>query len=664
MCDSNQTAEPRRILHPAIDNRLGLNRVQSLGSFSLSQSTPVIPRNAMDPRKPYKDDSPPPKYSEVPSFQRNGSASSLSPRGFTSSMQGISKGISPLGRRVLTQSFQPNGQQHSLMSNGFTGSDQSMFSSVRSSSGQQGPSPTPSAGAYTSASVLVLYIGPVEIPESWSSRELSSRCLQECTRRLLSQRQEFIEAFLEINLQMFKILNVGQTVLFKHKREELYYCGVCTNDEQYFGIVTQKISSKGSKKSSPSSGRVARAHLCHVFKVIQHKSVLVLSGSSPGGKGKSSQQIKPKTIPVTSCVTIINSLQGLFTGETVGTGKLFGSDPSLKTSPSSGGSSESVYGSSPDKPGRKKKLEVVDLRQSAFVAPTSQSSILTSSSPPTASPNIYVSGNGPSMAPAPHSVNLRSQNKPDSYPQSLGTPAFNQRSAHGGGGGTWYSVDSPKENHHGRQPSWEGSRSYTSGEKRNSGGSPSSAQSRKGGSLGSAGRRGIGRQPGPQFDAVRKMSDDSSLSSLSDSRASSPTKLSLRSSFTSRSRSPSPTRSPSRSSGSRSNSSSPARTQRQQSPVGSTIRYHGFPSNGSKLSAGLDLELSSVRARSPTMNMLNSVMRGSRVTLRRQVRVHVYLCVFRVLCLTIFIHVCCVPCYVHQYVTQYTCSSRKEREGE
>ena len=618
VCDSNQTAEPRQIQGNIINNRLGLNRVQSLGSFSLSQSTPVIPRNMMDPRKPFTDDSPPPKYSELPNFQRNGSANSLSgPRGFTSSMQGMPTGISPLKRKVLTQSFQSNGQQHPLMSNGYAASDQSMFSSVRSSSSSssgQGHSPTPSAGAYTSASVLVLYIGCVEIPESWSTRELSSRCLQECTRRLLSQRQEFIEAFLDINLQMFKILNVSQQALFKHKREELYYCGVCTNDEQYFGIVTQKVSAKSGKKGSPSSARAARAHLCHVFKVIQTKSVLVLhSGSSPSGKGKSSQIIKPKTIPVVSCVTVINALQGLFTGAAVGSGKLFGSDPSLKgSSPSSGGSNDSMYGSTPDSVGRKKKLEVVDLRPSAFVSPSSQGSFLTSNSPPTVNPNIYVSSNGPHRAPAPpHPTHTRSHSKGD-YPQSFGTPVFNQKTTQGSGS-NWYTVDSPKENHHGRQPSWEGSRSYGSpGDKRNSGGSPSSSV-QKGGSLGSGGRmRG---RSGPQFDSVRRMSDDSSLSSLSDCRTPSPNKLSMRSSFASRSRSPSPTRSLSISSGSRSNSPSPARTRKHRSPAGSMERSNR---SRSKLSDGLALELSSIRATSPTT--LNSMMRGSRVTLRRQVR--------------------------------------------
>ena len=599
----------------------------SIGSFSsLSQSTPLIPRNVMDSRKHYVDNSPPPKYSELPSIQRNGSASTLTQRGFTSSMQGMStsQGISPLNRRVLTQSFKPGQQQqHPLLANGHMSSDQSLFSSSRSGRGQ-GPSPTPSAGAYTSASVLILYIGPVEIPESWSTRELSSQCLKECTRRLLSQRQEFIEAFLDVDLQSFKILNVSQAPLFKHKREELYYCGACTNDEQYFGIVTQKVSSKSGKKSSPgSSGRVPRAGLCHVFKVIQHKSVLVLrNNSSPSGKGKSSQHVQPKTVPVMSCVTIIHALQGLFTGESAGSGKLFGSDPSLKgVNPVTGGSNESMSGS-------KKKLEVVDLRPSAFVAPASRSSYLTSNKPPTANPNIYVSGNGPVPArSAPHPVHTRSHSKGE-YPQAFGTPAFHQRSTQGssgsGGGGTWYSVDSPKENHHGRQPSWEGSRSYTS-----PGDRPNVVVPPKGGSLGSSSRRG---RPGPQFDAVRKMSDDSSVSSLSDSRASSPTKLSFRSSYASRSRTPSPTRSPSCSSGSRSSSPSPVRTRKRRSPATAKTTA-GAGSSVRPSMASLDLELSSVRALSPTrMMMMSATLRGSRAMLKRQV------CTIYTMCTVFLIH--------------------------
>lgn len=646
VCDSNQTAEPRQIQQqPSISNQLGFSRVQSLGSigsFSLSQSTPVIPRNIMEPRKAphFTDDSPPPKYSDLPSFQRNGSANSLNQqRGFTSSMQGMSTGVSPLKRKVLTQSFQPGGPQSSLSNGHFAGSDQSMFSSVRSSTGQGGgPSPTPSAGAYTSASVLVLYIGPVEIPESWSTRELSSRCLQECTRRLLSQRQEFIEAFLDVNLQSLKILNVSQQALFTHKRQELYYCGVCTNDEQYFGIVTQKLRSKSSKKSSSSSGG-PRAGLCHVFKVIQHKSVLVLHSGSSSSKGKPSQQIKPKTVPVTSCVTIINSLQGLFTGEAAGSGKMFGSDPTLKGgNPSSGGSSESMYSSSPDKVGKKKKLEVVDLRPMAFVAPTAgQGSFLTANTSPSANPNIYVSpGTTPPVmkpsgtsAPALGPTITRPGGKGGDYPSSLGTPAYRGTQ----GGGTWYSADSPKENHHSRQTSW----SY--GDKRNSGGSPPEIPP-KGSSLPSSGRRNGGaggRHQGPHFDSVRKISDDSSMSSLSDCRTPSPTKLSLRSSLASRSRSPSPTRSLSYSSGSRSNSPSPVRSSSKKtkaSPAGGaggssrgsmigrsqTSRTGG--GGGSRYTPGMAMDLASIRAVSPS----RVSMRSSRFTLKRQVSfiIHVY----------------------------------------
>jgi hypothetical protein len=361
--------------------------------------------------------------------------------------------------------------------------------------------------------------------------------------------------------------------------------------------------------------------------------VLVLHSGSPSSKGKPSQQIKPKTIPVTSCVTVINSLQGLFTGEAAGSGKMFGSDPTLKGgSPGSGGSSESMYSSSPDKVGRKKKLEVVDLRPMSFVAPTAgQGSFLTANTSPSANPNIYVSpGSAPHMRPsgtsapmlALHSTTTRplgpgGKGERD-YPSSLGTPAYHQRGTQGGG--TWYSVDSPKENHHSRQTSW----SY--GDKHNSSGSPPEIPP-KGNSLPNSGRRNGGaggRHQGPHFDSVRKISDDSSMSSLSDCRTPSPTKLSLRSSLASRSRSPSPTRSLSYSSGSRSNSPSPVRSSSKKtkpSPSGAGGSSRTRPQmsrtggGGSRYGAGRALDLASIRAVSPSrVSMLSS-----RLTLKRQV---------------------------------------------
>lgn len=170
---------------------------------------------------------------------------------------------------------------------------------------------------------MVLYIGPVEIPDSWSSRGLSAKCIQECTRRLLSQRQEFIEVFLEITLSGMRVLNVSRNTLVKHKRDELYYCGVCTDDEQYFAVVTRKTDQKSSHKlvidpevgqTVPSEGgKSSRAHICHVFRVIQSKSVLVLHSEDKKGKHQS-PDVKPKTIPIQSCVTLINAVRGSLRG--------------------------------------------------------------------------------------------------------------------------------------------------------------------------------------------------------------------------------------------------------------------------------------------------------------------------------------------------------------
>ena len=173
--------------------------------------------------------------------------------------------------------------------------------------------PMPVSGVFTRATVLVLYIGPVEIPESWGRRGPSSKCIQECTRRLLIQRQDFFELFLEITISEMRVVNVGRKLLFAYERDKLYYSGVCTDDEQYFAIVTRKLDQKGHKKAAiQSDTEVQHAHMCQVFKVVQGRSVLMLHRT----KSKSQQaELKPTTIPITSCVTIINAVKGILSGE-------------------------------------------------------------------------------------------------------------------------------------------------------------------------------------------------------------------------------------------------------------------------------------------------------------------------------------------------------------
>lgn len=557
------------------------NRFQSnLGHFSFSQSTPILDRTPSEPmRRAYINGDSPPRYSDVHRLQRNGSGNQLGHRAVTASVADIS----PLVRKVLTK---PNGQ-----SNGHDVYD----APQRSSSRGQVQGHSPPSGAFTSASILVLYIGPVEIPESWSTRGLSSKCIQECTRRLLSQRQEFLEVFLEVTLSGMKVLNVSRNVLVRHKREELFYCGVCSNDEEYFAIVTRKLDSKSSQKlvidpevgqTVPSDGKSSRANICHVFRVIKSKSVLVLHS---GEKKKGGPEVKPKTVPVSSCVAIISAIRGLFTGtglksledqHSPNTHGLKGGPSNTShfsiVSSGSGGSGDSMYVSTNTEKTspypKRKKFEVVDLRPEARTQHQG-------------SP-IYFTSSG--------KYNATVDSSP---PKTLITPAFHDP------GKSWYSTTSPKDVYHSRSGSWDNREARESRSRPTSGNFGDKYPSPRKTSF-------------PHDKMAKRVSDESSISSLSSSRSASPTKLSFRSSFASRSRSPSPTQSLSYSSGSRSRSPSPEKARSPSPPVSSSrVRLH--PS-ASKLAMGLALEVSPRNGATSPVSHVSSV-RGNRMYFRRQV---------------------------------------------
>ena len=166
------------------------------------------------------------------------------------------------------------------------------------------------AGVFTRATVIVLYIGQVVLPESWASRGPSSRCIQECTRHLLSKRSQFFEVFLEISALGMNVSNAERNMTFNYKRDELYYCGVCTYDEQYFSVMTQKMDQKSHKKETVHSD-IKVQDICHVFKVVQGKSVLYNNNSN-------SNQVGVMPVTMISGVTIINAMKGIFSGKSVG----------------------------------------------------------------------------------------------------------------------------------------------------------------------------------------------------------------------------------------------------------------------------------------------------------------------------------------------------------
>ena len=596
---------------------------------SMSSSTPNFPRG-LPSRGSHRGSGmrgvggtvwePPPKYSEVPPTRgRPGNGVSNLQLGRGGGMVSASMAnMSPLNRQVLMSHPKAglaavgNGG-HQLLHNGYGANPRLP--------GQGG-----SNNCYTSASVMVLYIGPVEIPETWSTRGISSKCIQECTRRLLSQRQEFIEAFLEVSTTSMKVLNVSRNVLYRHKREELFYCGTCTDDEQYFAIVTRKIDPKlvvdpevGQTMQVPVE-KPAKAHICHVFQVIRNKSILVLHAGDKSGS-EEAPNIKPKTVQILSCLTIIKAIEALFIGEATGGAipavllgepKVNSSNTSFRSvgSAESNGSSESVYGASPDKP--KKKKDVVDLRPSAF----NQHHSSTSSS------SLTYASSGVTTYTA-HENMSRSRD----YLHPMDTPAF---SAMGSSGRSWYKVDSPKETaQHTRQGSYEGSGLQ--------GGRPDSWN------YGDTRYEVSARQSETRrtaFEKVKKISDESSISSHSSGGGtSSPNKLGV---LNRTSHSPSPSKSLSHSSGSRSRSPSPShlkyhphhhhhhhhhqhqhhqqRTIPSYAPNASGMgrRRMAHHVNPSQLASGMALEVASRSgALSPT-STISSVSRF-RTTLRRQV---------------------------------------------
>ena len=125
------------------------------------------------------------------------------------------------------------------------------------------------------ATVLVQYIGPVEMPQKWSTRGMSSRCIRECTRRIVNERRDYnpLEVYLELGLNGLKLLNSNKNTLVQYGRKELYYCGVHLDDDHYFGIVTrhsklidemgQSVPTVMSETTHPKT-----IHRCHVFCII------------------------------------------------------------------------------------------------------------------------------------------------------------------------------------------------------------------------------------------------------------------------------------------------------------------------------------------------------------------------------------------------------------
>lgn len=227
------------------------------------------------------------------------------------------------------------------------------------------------------ATVLVQYIGPVEMPQKWSTRGMSSRCIRECTRRIVTERREYnpLEVYLDLGLNGLKLLNSNKNTLVHYGRKELYYCGVHLEDDHYFGIVTrhsklidemgQSVPTVMSETTHPKT-----VHRCHVFCILplERNTEMQVQYS---GTGNMNQHTR-----VSNAHAIVQVIRDIYNQEMVLDSKprpLSNSSQELKVpdfghsgaSVSSEGSSTSslsnVSGGSHDLTPQSKKKHVVDL---------------------------------------------------------------------------------------------------------------------------------------------------------------------------------------------------------------------------------------------------------------------------------------------------------------
>ena len=168
------------------------------------------------------------------------------------------------------------------------------------------PPPNSSSSGYimTRMWCMLLYCGPVKIPSTWSQRGVSSLCIQECARQLLGKRKsdEFVKVHLEVSQSYMKITNTSGNIFAKHKRDGLYYCGLCSNDEQHFGIVTL----------DPETN--SWAEMCHVFKLLPDSKLSKYCID----RSKSLREVRSgQPTPLKTCVEITETIQTIFQNEVI-----------------------------------------------------------------------------------------------------------------------------------------------------------------------------------------------------------------------------------------------------------------------------------------------------------------------------------------------------------
>ena len=172
----------------------------------------------------------------------------------------------------------------------------------------------PPSGACRQVRVFIHYLGPVEMPLKWSTRHLSLKIIRECVRRMISFRDRYLELYLQISGEGMSLINLEDQVLATYGRDELYYCGVHIDNDEYFGIVTRHHQETAVDPQVGQSSQKFVNH-CHVFKVPRPQSNITVTLGHPTSPLKRTQVTAAKTSH-----TIVNYIRQVFRSDTPTTG--------------------------------------------------------------------------------------------------------------------------------------------------------------------------------------------------------------------------------------------------------------------------------------------------------------------------------------------------------
>ncbi|XP_029644744.1 regulator of G-protein signaling 12 isoform X3 [Octopus sinensis] len=111
---------------------------------------------------------------------------------------------------------------------------------------------------------VVGYVGTIEMPGDKNSQHARLQSFHNAVRRLRLEKKIHTLVALTISVNGVKLTNAVRKVLAVYPVHRIMFCGICPDDNLYFGIVTSNCSSDGNESIRLE---YAPSFSCHVFKV-------------------------------------------------------------------------------------------------------------------------------------------------------------------------------------------------------------------------------------------------------------------------------------------------------------------------------------------------------------------------------------------------------------